>query len=299
MSDTSCTACNDLREYAPEFVVNGVTETVGAHLMENEGLSGAEGHEDCEDLHDVNDCLIGNMVDELDAYDVCEWKDFMGAYIPNDYETNKAMIYAICGLWSKSNELCSMISNVMNPPLTRYGVMPYRETHTDRVIGTIKKKNGNPLIIPHSKSDVNELYWEQVGVGIRYGTKQYDGCGDDVSCQVFEWITPYFYEVDISSAVEYGDVLWEASKADVIEATGMSDYLWNTFTVSSHRWTQVQMNGDHRYAWARLKVEDNKLQVIWNGTSYPNDGNVAQQGLTGGSGGDAEIYRHNCNWVQP
>ena len=49
MSETSCSACNDIREYAPEFALNGVTETVGAHLMDNEGLSGAEGHEDCED----------------------------------------------------------------------------------------------------------------------------------------------------------------------------------------------------------------------------------------------------------
>lgn len=105
MSSQSCTACNDLREYAPEFVLNGTTEAVGDHLTENEGLSGAAGHNDCDDLMDVNDCLIGNMADELDSFDVCEWKDFMGAFIPNLYETLKAMIYAQCGLWCNVDAL--------------------------------------------------------------------------------------------------------------------------------------------------------------------------------------------------
>lgn len=100
MSSQSCSACNDLREYAPEFVVNGVTDNVAENLIDNVGLSGAENHTDCGDLLDANDCLIANMRDELDSYDVCEWKDFMGEFIPNMYETLKAMIYSQCGQWS-------------------------------------------------------------------------------------------------------------------------------------------------------------------------------------------------------
>ena len=105
MSEQSCSACNDLREYAPEFVVNGTTDDVGEHLKNDEGLSGANGHVDCEDLLDVNDCLIGNMRDELDGYDVCEWKDFMAAFIGNMYETIKAMVYSQCGQWCAINSL--------------------------------------------------------------------------------------------------------------------------------------------------------------------------------------------------
>ena len=99
MSQKSCNACNELREYAPEFVVNGVTDAVCTHLANNKGLSNADSHNDCDDLHDVNDCLIGNMADELDAFDVCDLKDFLHQYIPNDYETNKALICALCGAW--------------------------------------------------------------------------------------------------------------------------------------------------------------------------------------------------------
>ena len=105
MSAKSCSACNDLREYAPEFVTNGVTDNVAENLRNDSGLSGADGHVDCEDLLDVNDCLVGNMLDELDAYDVCEWKDFMAAFIGNMYETIKAMVYSQCGQWCSINGL--------------------------------------------------------------------------------------------------------------------------------------------------------------------------------------------------
>lgn len=105
MSQQSCSACNDLREYAPEFVVNGTTDEVGEHLKNDEGLSGANNHTDCEDLLDVNDCLIGNMIDELDGYEVCDWKDFMAAFIGNMYETIKAMVYSTCGQWCAINSM--------------------------------------------------------------------------------------------------------------------------------------------------------------------------------------------------
>lgn len=105
MSERSCTACNDIREYAPEFALNGVTDNVADHLEKDQGLSGARNHSDCEDLLDVNDCLIGNMVDELDAFDVCDWKDFMAEFIPNLYETIKAMVHSACGQWCAINSL--------------------------------------------------------------------------------------------------------------------------------------------------------------------------------------------------
>lgn len=105
MSEKSCSACNDLREYAPEFVVNGVTDNVAANLEDNNGLSAAAGHTDCEDLLDVNDCLIGNMIDELDGYEVCDWKDYMSAFLGNLYETIKAMVYSQCGQWCAINGL--------------------------------------------------------------------------------------------------------------------------------------------------------------------------------------------------
>ena len=103
MADKNCAACSDLRENSAEFVLNGVTDEVCEYLQENKGLSGDSN--DCDDLHDVNDCLIGNMDSEVDSYDVCDWKDFMHAFIPNLWNTLKAMICSICGLWDKVEEL--------------------------------------------------------------------------------------------------------------------------------------------------------------------------------------------------
>ena len=102
MSKPSCDACTELREYAPEFVMSGVTERVATSLKNNTGLnpSLAAIHDNCEDLQDVVDCLIGRLGQELEAHDVCDWKDFMSRLTPNLYETLKAMIMDSCGQWT-------------------------------------------------------------------------------------------------------------------------------------------------------------------------------------------------------
>lgn len=103
MSQPSCDACTNLRDYAPEFVMSGVTENVGNSLKNNTGLNAALTvlHNNCEDLNDVNDCLIGRLGQELESYDVCDWKDLMAKLLPNLYETLKAMIMSECGLWCR------------------------------------------------------------------------------------------------------------------------------------------------------------------------------------------------------
>lgn len=100
MSQVSCTACQELREAAPEFVANGVTDTVCESLAEDTGLDSTNGHDDETGLHLANDCLIGRMHDEINSYDVCDWKKFMKHYIDNDYEMNKGIICALGGLWN-------------------------------------------------------------------------------------------------------------------------------------------------------------------------------------------------------
>ena len=102
MSSKDCNACRDLQDYAPNFVVNGANSEVIASLQKNTGLNPHLSvlHDDCEDLHDVNDCLIGNMEDEIEAYDVCDWKEYMRRLVGNLYETLKCLIAAICGLWN-------------------------------------------------------------------------------------------------------------------------------------------------------------------------------------------------------
>lgn len=101
----NCAACDDLRETSPEFVTLGVTENVCASLKNNTGLNPSLDvlHDNEEDLNNVADCLIGNMESEIEAYDVCDWKDFMKKLIPNIYNTIKALICSISGMWETLN----------------------------------------------------------------------------------------------------------------------------------------------------------------------------------------------------
>lgn len=112
----SCEACRNLQEYAPEFVLNGVTENVENSLKNNTGFNPSSGRNDCDDLNDANDCLVGNMEDEVDAYEVCEWKEFMPDFIRNLWSVLKSIISAICGLWTRVErhdcELQAMVNGV-------------------------------------------------------------------------------------------------------------------------------------------------------------------------------------------
>ena len=101
MANVNCEACESIRQTDPSLIVNGIGDTECASLKNNTGLVPSSGHEDEEDLHNLNDCLVGNMATEVDAYDVCDWKTFMKKFIPNLWTTLKAIICAIGGLWTK------------------------------------------------------------------------------------------------------------------------------------------------------------------------------------------------------
>lgn len=112
----NCAACDDLRETSPEFVTKGVTETVCTSLKNNTGLNPALDvlHDDEEDLNNVADCLIGNMTDEVEAYDVCDWKEFTRRLIPNIYNTIKALICSVIGLWQTIDCVKQMMIDYSN-----------------------------------------------------------------------------------------------------------------------------------------------------------------------------------------
>ena len=101
MANFSCEACDSIRQTDPSLLINGITDTECASLQNNTGLLPSSGHEDEEDLHNLNDCLVGNMATEVDSFDVCDWKTFMKKFIPNLWTTLKAIICAISGLWTK------------------------------------------------------------------------------------------------------------------------------------------------------------------------------------------------------
>lgn len=128
MANYSCDACEELRQTSTNFVVNGITDTECASLANDTGLSPSSGNNDCTDLNNINDCLVGNMEEEVEAYDVCDWKEFMKKFIPNLWTTLKAIICAICGIWEYihcfydgfNNLVNAINSNALAPAFVRY-----------------------------------------------------------------------------------------------------------------------------------------------------------------------------------
>lgn len=121
MSTINCQACNELRSEAPVFVNDGVTNAVCASLKNDTGLNASNGHNNETDMKDAIDCLIGRMDDELEAYDACDWKDFMHKWIPNNYETLKALLCSDSGQWTnihniitQLNSICPSIDNIFS-----------------------------------------------------------------------------------------------------------------------------------------------------------------------------------------
>lgn len=100
----NCKACSDIRSYAPVVADNGITEEVEKSLMNDTGFNPnlTKLHTDCEDMKDLNDCLIHNLKNEIDGYDVCTWKDFTkNKLVKRLYEMFKGINASLCGLWCK------------------------------------------------------------------------------------------------------------------------------------------------------------------------------------------------------
>lgn len=132
MSNVSCQACEELRQDAPNFLVNGVTDAVCRSLQNNTGLASGNGNNNYADMTNALDCLIGNMVSTLKSFDVCDWQSFMEKFIPNNYEILKALLCDMKGQWSEIDtingfldSICPSIDNIFN--LIRGNKPPYHD----------------------------------------------------------------------------------------------------------------------------------------------------------------------------
>ena len=108
----NCEACNDLRETDPYLMVNGIGESECTSLKNDTGLVPTDGRDDCQDLNDMNDCFVGNMAREIDAESECNWKSFVKRLIGNVWTLEKAIICAICGIWTNIHALWDEIAKI-------------------------------------------------------------------------------------------------------------------------------------------------------------------------------------------
>lgn len=114
MADINCEACETLRQEVPQLICNGFDDDMCTSLQNDTGLEPQNGHNDCTDLNNLNDCLVGNEEAEVDLYEVCDWKPFMKQFIPNLWTVLKAIICAICGIWTNIHNLWNKINELIN-----------------------------------------------------------------------------------------------------------------------------------------------------------------------------------------
>lgn len=114
-----CEACENLRDYAPNVILNGITDTECESLQENTGLNPQLSvlHANCEDLHDMVDCLIGGHLERLPAYDICgrdgySLKDYIEAMMKNLYTMYSALVCSDCGQWAKIEDILIQIEDI-------------------------------------------------------------------------------------------------------------------------------------------------------------------------------------------
>lgn len=225
MSKVNCDSCANLREYAPEFVQNGVTDNVAASLKNNTGLNPTLTvlHRDCQDLNDINDCLIGRAKDELPAYDVCDWKDFEGKLLSNLYESEKAQIASICGLWDRTDRLCtgidSLFSIVGGSGATKHPVVPIEAGLTKW------QPYWNPGSTPIDPLNARWVLEADILTGAgcdvsrRYARYRF-------SCAPAEGNYPYVFGY-VWDNIQKGDVLAVFRKEDIVP-TYMPESLWES-----------------------------------------------------------------------
>lgn len=247
MSTINCDSCADLREYAPEFVQNGVTSRVSTSLKNNTGFNPSLSvlHKNCEDLNDANDCLIGRLPQELAGYDVCEWKEFMGKLLPNQYEMLKALIASDCGQWAKIEPLCESIDNILgliqgSDPKAHPG--EWFETFYNKLSITFGSASGPVVKDPHVQKpslDADILRGAGCDASRRLGRWKLDTYWTDSPY-------PYTATITITDALTIGEAIGIVRRANV-PASDISDALWRDICRSGGAWPWYILNRDTQW----------------------------------------------------
>lgn len=199
MSDINCSACSELKQYAPDFAANGVTEAVCDSLHEDTGFNPDSGHNNEEDLHNANDCLIGNLVDTVEAYEVCDWKDFMKNFGSNLYETLKAIICGIGGMWARVDALCEQSESYL------------------------KMMNGN-LASLHAPVVTNKMTFpDGYNPSFQYRIDQATAC-TGATRTVVTWTWYVHAQTVVDTALALGDTIAEWNTSDIVAAIGQAAF---------------------------------------------------------------------------
>lgn len=96
----NCNSCSELLNEEPNIEKNGLSQENIDNLINNEGLkAGKDTTNNEHDLNNMNDCLIGNLAEQIESYENCEWKDAVSQLATNIKTVLEAIIAGETGLW--------------------------------------------------------------------------------------------------------------------------------------------------------------------------------------------------------
>lgn len=107
MALDSCEACNTLEDISFNTAHEGIGDAECASLRKNFGLNQENTplHDNCQDMAVMLDCLIGQLIEGFDMYDICDWKEPFRVLVNNMYNLIKARDCSDCGQWDEINKL--------------------------------------------------------------------------------------------------------------------------------------------------------------------------------------------------
>lgn len=112
---TDCQSCDELKKTSPEFVLHGIREKECKSLQKNTGLNPKLPvlHNNCQDLNNMNDCLLGYLGEELPAVNMCDIKDFIQDFLNNQRLMNKSLICSDCGQWDLIEKMLDALLKII------------------------------------------------------------------------------------------------------------------------------------------------------------------------------------------
>lgn len=111
------TPLEEIRNGDQNFCFTEITDEICENLSNDEGIhpSATNSNSDCDDLTALNDLAIGSLHNALMVLDLCDidaYKCWLDSLLSWQWNVDKALICAICGLWKNIGDIVNVTNNL-------------------------------------------------------------------------------------------------------------------------------------------------------------------------------------------
>lgn len=149
-----CKTCKDLQVYSPDFVLKGVTDQMCENLKANTGLMN-KGRENCTDLHNANDCLIGGIAEKAISYNSCNPNKMIEDLAKNTMHVIDMLICSDCGQWNEIKKIWDEIQKIWDAIEELQNGMSDQNANINKMLNAVEKilqnlKNSGAWTVPEN-----------------------------------------------------------------------------------------------------------------------------------------------------